>query len=479
MILEKGLENFQVLQRGADDRAGVRASGACDKAASGGVFAKVADESKSGNVILEQKVGSAKSGKWSAQVKGIPIGGNYKIEFSIRRRNDVICRLEKNHILVGDLWVLAGQSNMAGSSQSRIETPSPFVHSFDLADRWVLAEEPLFWTYEAVDPCYYLPQMDAVGMLPEPSRKECKKLAAESRATFSGGGGLGLTFAKEIHKAAGVPLGLVPAARGGTQMAEWSPSYKHRGGTSLYEALVRRVKAVGGNVKGVLWYQGESDTFKGRGQKYESALRDFIASVRSDVGQSDLPVLFVQLCRALVMGNLFEWNLVQDIQGRIGETIPDTGVVASIDLSLVDAIHLNAKSQMRLGWRLANLARRMVYNDTSVETGPKLKRIYALDDSHLKIAVEYSNVNGKLLPESRIAGFSVWEGLTKCESICEAAVDEKNPHRVILNLAEPLPEGGAVAYGFGTDPYCNLVDEADMAALTFLPKEVKINRKKR
>jgi len=479
MIVEKGLENFQVLQRGPDDRAGVSVSGTCDKAVSGGVFAKVTDESKSRTVVLEQKAGSAKSGKWSARIKGIQTGGNYTIEFSIRKGKSSVCRLEKKHILVGDIWVLAGQSNMVASSQSRIETPSPFVHSFDLADKWTLAEEPLFRIYEAVDPCYYLPQMDSVGILPEPSRQECKKLAAESRATASGGGGLGLTFAKEIHKATGVAVGLVPAARGGTRMAEWSPSYRHPGGTSLYEALIRRMDAVGGSVKGILWYQGESDTFKGRGQKYESALKEFIASVRSDVGQSDLPVLLVQLCRALQMSNLFEWNLVQDIQRRIEGIVPNTGVVSSIDLSLDDTIHLSAKSQMRLGRRLAKLARRMVYDDASVETGPKLRRIYALDGSLLKIAVEYSNVNGKLLPESHIAGFSIWEGVTKCETICEAARDEKNPHRIILNLVEPLPEGGGVAYGFDTNPYCNLVDEADMAALAFLPMKVKINRKKK
>jgi sialate O-acetylesterase len=469
MVIDKGVKDYQVLQREENGRASAEVSGVCDGAIEGDISVEVLEESAPGTSVMSQKAGEARKGKWSARLDAIPVGGPYAIEFSICLEDEVRASVTARHILVGDIWVLAGQSNMVSCGETCIETPSPFVHVFELSDRWSIAEEPLFWPLEAVDPVYYLPQWDAAGQLPVPSNEERMRQAREARETRKDGGGLGLTFAKEIQSATGAPIGLIPAARGGTQIAEWSPSLKELGGKSLYYALIRRVREAGPKVKGLLWYQGESDSWNGRGTRYEKALQEFFASVRSDIGQEDLPILCVQLCRAVQMANLFEWNLVQDIQRRIGEIVPNTGVVASVDLSLRDVIHLSAKAQMRLGRRLANLARRMVYKDDSVDTGPRLKSVRMHDGSRTRIAVEYEGVNGGLLPKDNIAGFSIWERNVRCETLVEAAVDEKRGGVVTLLLSEPLAEGGTVMYGYGPNPYCNLRDECDMAAPAFDP----------
>src|SRR6202023_1447306 len=73
------------------------------------------------------------------------------------------------------------------------------------------------------------------------------------------GSGLGLPFAVEMVARTGIPVGLVPCAHGGTSMDQWSPALKDREGDSLYGSMYRRFVAVGGRVRGVLWYQGESD----------------------------------------------------------------------------------------------------------------------------------------------------------------------------------------------------------------------------
>ena len=68
---------------------------------------------------------------------GLPVGGPYEIEGA-------------RDILVGDLWVLAGQSNMEGVGDLiDVETPSPYVRSFQSREEWGMAEEPLHWLGES------------------------------------------------------------------------------------------------------------------------------------------------------------------------------------------------------------------------------------------------------------------------------------------------------------------------------------------
>ncbi len=81
-------------------------------------------------------------------------------------------------ILVGDLWILAGQSNMQGAGVlARVEEPSKRVHSLDLADRWSVAREPLHQMWEAVDPVYWTKSARSAGLGPSPSREERRKRA--------------------------------------------------------------------------------------------------------------------------------------------------------------------------------------------------------------------------------------------------------------------------------------------------------------
>ena len=100
---------------------------------------------------------------------------------------------------------------------------------------------------------------------------------------------MGLTFAKAMAEATGVPIGLIPAAHGGTSMQQWEPSRKHMGGGSLYGATLARVAANGGKVAGILWYQGESDANPADAPLYESRMTELVQSFRADFGQPDLP----------------------------------------------------------------------------------------------------------------------------------------------------------------------------------------------
>ena len=128
-------------------------------------------------------------------------------------------------VLVGDLWVLAGQSNMEGVGDLvDVQKPDPLVHSFDQLDAWGVAREPLHNLPGAVDRVHWRKNKQG-----EPERYTGEALA-KFNETRKKGAGLGLPFAVEMVRRTGVPVGLVPCAHGGTSMDQWSPELKDKGG---------------------------------------------------------------------------------------------------------------------------------------------------------------------------------------------------------------------------------------------------------
>jgi hypothetical protein len=75
------------------------------------------------------------------------------------------------------------------------------------------------------------------------------------------------------------------------------PDLKDKQGDSLYGATLRRVIAAGGRVKGMLWYQGESDANPKAAPEYSAKMEKLIAAFRQDFAQPDLPFYYVQIGR--------------------------------------------------------------------------------------------------------------------------------------------------------------------------------------
>ena len=86
-------------------------------------------------------------------MRGVPSGGPYRIE--VRVQGTTAADSVRN-VLVGDLWVLAGQSNMQGVGDLvEVQPPHELVHNFDMTDHWVVAEEPLHRLVDAVDSVHW------------------------------------------------------------------------------------------------------------------------------------------------------------------------------------------------------------------------------------------------------------------------------------------------------------------------------------
>ncbi|GFP92155.1 probable carbohydrate esterase at4g34215 [Phtheirospermum japonicum] len=161
-------------------------------------------------------------------------------------------------------------------------------------------------------------------------------------ANRSCGVGPGMSFANGIKESVGV-VGLVPCAVAGTAVKDWAR------GTAAYDSMVRRAKAAGGEVKALLWYQGEKDTFTEEDANvYKESSERFIVGVRQDLGLPSLPVILV----AIASGRGY-LEKVRHAQKEIN--LPNVVCVDAMGLPLQeDNLHLTTEAQVELGRMLAD-----------------------------------------------------------------------------------------------------------------------------
>ena len=372
----------------------------------------------------------------------IPVGGPYDISSG---DGAVLAR----DVLVGDLWVLAGQSNMAGTARMvDLEPPSPVVHLLDMARQWQPAVEPLHRLSISPDPVHR-------GVTEE----EQALLRAYDDARLLGAG-LGLAFGAAYHRVTGVPVGLVATAHGGSSLAQWSPSLAAHRGESMYGSFLLSLEACGGRVAGVLWYQGESETSPDTAFTFTDDLTGLVSAMRRDEGDAALPFHHVQLGRYvadLESRDDVRWSQVREAQ----RVFPADGMASAIDLDLDDLIHISTASLRRLGRRLARLA--------SGEAETLRLRDIAVDPDGLALTVGYEGVSGRLSPEGHVAGYSLHDAHGSRRAAVVHAAVRADGCSVRILLSRPVAADDHLAYAFGLDPLVALRDEADMSAPAFGP----------
>ncbi|KAI8967874.1 SGNH hydrolase-type esterase domain-containing protein [Mycotypha africana] len=279
------------------------------------------------------------------EIKEFATGGPYTVGAAI-------------DVYVGDVWVMAGQSNMRGHGW--LQDP------YTLEDLTVPAEKGIslfnsseVWTI-ASDPSHqlYLSPRSVHHTLPDPTVREPGILKYR-------GASLGLAFAKEYilwskeHRDnKSVPVGLVACAHGGTTLADWKrPNVLDRdtADTSLYGAMLHKIRKVG-RIAGVLWYQGESDatTFEAA-KTYAATFTRWQKDLQMDVQNDSLPIVFVQIGpHRLDSAEMKEnWCIVQQQQYSLFSARKHTAGVTSIDCALDDRLHLSAKGLTKIGKRMA------------------------------------------------------------------------------------------------------------------------------
>ncbi len=246
--------------------------------------------------------------------------------------------------VVADIYVLAGQSNMSGRGEVPQVAPpelvpDPKIMLYGNDGVWRVASEPLDTATGQIDP-----------------------VSVDTNA----GVGPGLAFAKMVQaRDPRRPIILVPCAKGGTSLKQWSPDPSR---TTLYGSCVARVREVmpRGRLAGLLWYQGESDA---RDQVSASQWRErfgtLMTALRTDLAVPKLPVLVVGIADPPRVGRFADqfpfWAIVQREQANL--TDKNMFYVSAVGLEkLDDDLHLSTKGQIELAKRMAQVWPRQQYD---------------------------------------------------------------------------------------------------------------------
>ena len=159
--------------------------------------------------LSAQPGGTPTAGAWSAVLRDVPAGGLYRLETRFHADNNPAgewsTRGDMRHFLgVGDLWVIAGQSNAAGYGRGPVEdSPELGLHMLRSSGHWALAAHPLNESTDTQHPVN-------------------REAANSSHSPY-------LHFARLLKRALGCPIGLVPTALGGLAIASLEPHRARRG----------------------------------------------------------------------------------------------------------------------------------------------------------------------------------------------------------------------------------------------------------
>ena len=468
--ITSGATNYQVFQRNNNDKASFTIEGAAYPYENFIIERRIRCRNKTLKGFNWQKNDLTTAGDWQMKIEDLPTGGPYRIEFRLlNQQGEEVSQTALHNILVGDLWFLGGQSNMDGcGSLADAEHPCEMVNVYTLADEWMVAKDPLTIANEGAYKIYRTSYNSPT------KRNPVKHKTRDEMKPRTHGAGLGVSFAKEVYRATGIPVGLIAGSLGGSSMMFWDPKDRSKGEDSLYWCMTKRISDLGGEITGILWWQGESDIYAP--QAYKKNFHDFIISIRKDLQRPDLPFYSVQLCHGspgLTDERMKGWNVLQEAQRQLMKKVDNCGIVSTMDLQLQDA-HLITSSYKVVGQRLSKLALREVYGQKQYKQGPRLKKMSFFKSLHGDgIKLTFTGVNGRLIAPTRVSGFTVRKEDKSNEKliVIRQELDPEGTDSILLHLSFKLASQPELYlwYGYGANPFCNVTDEEGMALAMFGP----------
>lgn len=432
-------QDWQILQRCADGTADIPLRLAGDPAPHGPgaqVQARLVEEATGAAAAahLDWQAAAADGDAWALTLEHVPAGGLYRIETRLRRPNATGDRRAlrgdcRHHLGVGDLWVIAGQSNASGTGKGEaMDPPELGVHQFTNAERWALATHPL---------------EDATG--------------TRHPITITGifhGHSPWLAFARRLRARTGLPIGLIPCALGGSPLASW---VRDDGGPAALTDNCLDMVAKAGGAAGIVWYQGESDAMDPTGAAlaaYPARFRAWVALMRRRLG--DLPIITAQLntydshrpCAAA-------WTALREAQRSLARALPGIALVPTVDTALGDEIHNNAAANLAIGERFAATALALAYGQPVAAAWPEVVAAAWQDADRTRLVLVVEHRSGDWTPVDRIDDFTCVDATGP---IPVAAVELGDA--LVVRLARPASAGAMLHIHAGLAPRPTLRDDA-------------------
>ena len=422
-----------------------------------------ADAGEDVTVSIGDNTASTKAGpdgKWSVKLKAITAGGG-PLELVVKGKNEI----KLTDILIGEVWVASGQSNMEWSVAA----------SNNPQEEIAAAKYPNIRLFH-VRKTPAVTAQDEVVLDREWS--EC------SPATISNFSAVAYFFGRHIHQELNVPVGLINTSWGGTAIEPWTPivgfesveslkpiaeqvkaqQAKPEGvqpnagaPTHLYNGMVHGVQPFG--IRGALWYQGESN--RSQGVAYEQRMHALINGWRSVWAQGDFPFLYVQLA-PFKYGPTDPQFLLPQIWEAQTKTLAlkNTGMAVTTDITHLTDIH--PKNKQDVGKRLALWALAKTYGKEGlVYSGPLYKSMKVEGN---KVRIEFEHVGSGL--KSRDGKPLSWFTIASKEGDFVEATAAIDGNSVVVS-SDKISEPAAVRFGWDQLAEPNLMNAESLPAGPF------------
>lgn len=316
-------------------------------------------------------------GRWSVDFPAInAAGGQYTLTAT-----DGTTTLTATNITVGDVWLVSGQSN-----------------AYYPIERFADAEE---WLKDADYPNIRFIEATENHFEWQLNKNEWK---ISSAATAGKCSAMGFFFARSLQKTVNVPMGVVIAATDGSLITEWMPnctsSKDHY--TKMINNYLEPIPPF--PLKGVLWYQGESDGMFGFSGEYPTRLTEMIQNWRSIWNNQNLPFIVPQLP---FYGAYGQWCDIRLAQNKVAATVPGVYVVPTLDIGDLADIHPPRKPE--LGARMSVFARKYIYGEAGLyPEGPILKS-WEVNPSNAREILLHFDANGGIVSKdgATLRGFQM------------------------------------------------------------------------
>ncbi len=248
---------------------------------------------------------------------------------------------------------------------------------------------------------------------------------------------------------------VVPNAVGSPPRAPWQSA---AGLSTLFNGMIAPLSGL--HVRGMLWYQGESNTFEA--DAYAGLLRGLRDDWRLRFDDPELPFLIVQLANygapAETPGDS-DWAALREAQRAVAED-PHSALAVTIDIG--DRHDIHPPNKQALGQRLARAARHVVYGERIAPSGPVPRRAWREGDT---VIVEFADVDGRLMAHGA-AGPIGFELCGVAAGSCRFVDARLDGDRVRLR-ADEVPAAVRVRHAWADAPLVNLFDAAGLPAGPF------------
>ncbi len=426
------------------------------------------------------------AGNWSVMLAAHPAGGPHKL--TIEASNKIAFQ----EILVGEVWICSGQSNMqwsvAISDDPDLEIATAKYPNIRLITVPNVGTQEPQWTFNgAWQPC--------------------------SPQTVAGFSAVGYFFGRQLHETLDVPVGLINNAWGGSACEAWirrdllasNDFYKplmnrwesiegnYETDLAVWQEKAAEAKAAGkpapgghpdGNMKGnhrpaniyngalkptigygirgAIWYQGESNA--GRALQYREMFPLMIQSWRDEWGQGEFPFYWVQLADFMEekpTPGESAWAELREAQTMTLSRLPHTGQAVIIDIGEGKDIH--PRNKQGVAKRLARLALVDTYKVAGIAPRSPSYESMAIEGN--KVILTFKDVTGGWRPfdVNELHGFTI-AGADKKFVKATAKIIDGNK----VEVSSPdVPEPKSVRYAWADNPVCNVFSQIGLPLTPF------------